>query len=201
MSLWHFNADHFWVIALMLGIIGAACLVIGLINRALLPDEKKFGLTLVSRWGESSTYEGGLDGVRVRLDRGDSWVATWTADCAGDVELFAHQPMAALDLPALAVFAPLVPFDRPLRALFGTLRRLETPVPFGKGWSFYGAPEAAAGRLASRLPGPGPVAPWHRIELRGGVLEATLESDGKMSREKLQEQANAFRELLAAVRG
>lgn len=188
------------MIALMLGIIGAASLVIFLVNRALLPDEEKYGLTLVSRWGESSTYEGGLDGARVRLDRGVRWIATWTADCASGVELFAHQPMAALDTPELALFSPLVPFDRPLRALFGPLRRLETPGPYGKGWSFYGAPEAAASRLALRLPRPGPAAPWHRIELRGGILEATLDS-AEMSSETLQEQANAFRELLAAVRG
>lgn len=201
MSLWQVLADHFWPAVFWLGFMSAAYVVIILWQRARLPYKEKFGLILVSRSGPVSSYEGGLDGVRVRLDHDDGWIATWKGECASDAELFAHQPMAALDLPVLSLFAPLVPFDRPLRALFGPLRRLETPGPYGKGWSFYGAPEAAAGRLASRLPGPGPAAPWHRIELRGGFLEAALESDEEMSSERLQAQADAFRELLAAIRG
>lgn len=189
MSLWQVLGDHFWPAVVLLGFMGAACVVSSLWQRARLPHKEKFGLILASRSGSESSYEGGLDGVKVRLDLAgeEGWITTWEGDCASGAELFAHRPVAA--------------FDRPLRSLLGPLSRLETPGTYGKGWSFYGAPAAAAGLLAARLPGSGPASPWHRIELGGGRLEASLEGDGEMSRERLQEQADAFRELLAAVRG
>lgn len=128
-----------------------------------------------------------VDGIRVRLDKDDEWTVTMSARCPLAAELFAHRPMAS--------------FDRPLRALFGPLRRLEAPASFGPGWAFYGASAPAAREIAARLPAPGGEFPWTRIELRGGVLEASFSAPGNTPPSRLQDEADAFRALLGAVRG
>lgn len=132
----------------------------------------------------ASDSDGLIDGVRVRVDEDDGWTVTMSAACPSAAELFAHRPM---------IF-----FDRPVRALFGPLRRLDAPASYGAGWAFYGAPVQAAREIAGRLPPPGP---WTRIELGDGVLEASFSGPGKMSSSRLREEAASFRALLGAVRG
>ncbi len=185
MSLAQYFVDNFWAAALMIGIIVIAWMIFTPVVRPSLPGEGKFGLKLIPGSGSMESYEGEVDGVRVHLEHDGDWTVTLEADCASAAELFAHRPMAA--------------FDRPMRALFGPLRRLETPAAYGKGWAFYGSP--AASTIVSRLPGPSTAVPWSRIELGAESLTVTIECDGKMSLERLREQAAAFLELLGAVRG
>jgi hypothetical protein len=165
--------------ALMIAGLAAAAAINGLRR---FRNEEMFGLRLVYESRELTSYDGELDGARVRVDRRvEGWTVTLSADCASKAGLFAHMPSAS--------------FDRPIAALVGSQGRLDRPAAYGASWTFYGTPTAVV--FARRLPAPGPA--WTTLELAGGSFEVVLKFRGTPSNKKLRLEIAAFRKALALI--
>ncbi len=166
----------------LLGVIMAGVYAVQLFSRRGGGGKDRFGLKFTDKDNASETYEGVLEGANVRVyGTGDSWFVTFSIETGSRAEFFAHAPTFAL--------------DRPLAALLGTQRLLDTPPAFEKAWKFYGT--APAVLIIPRLPAPTPA--WGQLELARGTLRLTLDFNGRLSRKNLEREAAVFRAAFAAV--
>jgi hypothetical protein len=177
------------IMASILGAVLGIMAMVGLLDYATTGEKERYGLRLRfrlngGRGDNTKEYAGDVDGATVKLAvDGSSQSFTVSRPCPGPGRLFAHEPTFA--------------FDRPIDALFGFERKLETP-PGWEGWAFYGSGDGRIAAGVARLPAMPAAKAWTRIVLGRGVLTVTHRSTLALSRAVLERHAAALGEFCRA---